>query len=105
MAFPYNDLGVGTRHCRLLLEKSQDTSLPFPYPKTINGVIGVTIAPLIVGNIQQLTVNYQHHLTVQPEMILLLDRDLCAHSFKLFLDFFSSILSNSFLNCFRCGFY
>ena len=31
MPFPYNDLGVGTRHCRLLRDTSQDTAMPFPY--------------------------------------------------------------------------
>jgi len=29
--FPYNDLGVGTRQCRLLRDTSQDTAVPFPY--------------------------------------------------------------------------
>ncbi len=57
MPFPYNDLRVGTRHCRLLRDTNQDTAMPFPYLKTINRAIVTSIARLIVGNSQQLTVN------------------------------------------------
>ena len=57
MPFPYNDLGVGTRQYRLLRDTSQDTAMPFPYLKTINRARVTSIARLIVGNSQQLTVN------------------------------------------------
>ena len=50
MPFPYNDLGVGTRQYRLLRDTNQDTAVPFPYLKTINRAIDLTIARLIVGN-------------------------------------------------------
>ena len=46
----YNNLGVGTRQCRLLRGINPDTAVPFPYQKKINRAIVTSITRLILGN-------------------------------------------------------